>query len=598
MASKKFEINYTDRDFNSIKRSLVEHARRYYPDVYRDFNQASFGSLLFDTVSYVGDVLSFYLDYQVNENFLETATETDNVISLARNVGYKYYDSITSYGVCAFYIEVPSDTIQGIGPDLTYAPILKKGTRLSSVSDGQYILMDNVDFSNPENTVTVSRVSEDTGAPTHYAIKSYGQVRSGLIQEYFVQVGPHKRFRSITVTADNVSEILSVRDSEGHDYYEVGHLSQDVVYVPVENRNSDKHSVPHVIKPMSVPRRYTVEHFPGRLELQFGQGSDEELISGSYADPSKVVMNKFGQDYVSDLYFDPTNFTSTEKMGISPANTTLSVRLIRDNISQTNAPPGAINSVVDPQYSVENVNTLSDSTLQEVFRSVEVENEDPVNGDTTSPTLEEIRLQSKYLYASQNRAVTKQDYKSMIYAMPSKFGSIKRCSLQVDRDSFKRNLNLYVLTQNTQGILQRASITLKNNLKKWIGEYRMMADSMDIMDAKIINFSVHFEVVGAPNADKEALLVECNRRVQEYFAILPEIGESLQINEIYNVLGKLEKVLDVTEVKITNIQRSGYQGVAYDVRRNLSLDGRTLSIPHDHIYEMRDPTENIRGTVI
>ena len=89
MKKKKSHIDYTSRDFNTIKRDLVEHARRYYPDVYKDFNEASFGSLLMDSVAYVGDILSFYLDYQANESFLDTANERQNVVSLTKQMGYK-----------------------------------------------------------------------------------------------------------------------------------------------------------------------------------------------------------------------------------------------------------------------------------------------------------------------------------------------------------------------------------------------------------------------------------------------------------------------------------------------------------------------------
>lgn len=598
MSKKIIPINYTDRDFDSIKRSLVEHARRYYPDVYKDFSQASFGSLLFDTVAYVGDVLSFYVDYQANESFLNTATERENIVALSKQLGYKYKESITSYGICDFYVSVPVDSVEGSGPDLSYAPILKQGATLKSTSGGSYILMHDIDFSDKNNPVTVSDVAADTGAPTNYAIKAEGQVKSGMVEEIFIDIGEYKRFQKVTINRDGVSEILSIEDSEGHRYYEVDHLSQDVVYKPVRNRNTDKNSVKNIIKPLSVPRRFVLEFAPGRVDIQFGQGSDEEILSSSYADPSKVVMNQFGSEYISDPYLDPTNFTTTDKMGISPSNTTLSIRLIQDSVDTSNASAGAVTVFAGGDFFFQNESTLVGSNLTSVEKSIEVFNPAPIVGDLTIPRSDEIKHKAQAAYAAQNRAVTKQDYLSMVYSMPGNFGAVKRCALQVDRDSFKRNLNLYVLAESQDTYLAMASSTLKNNLLRWMSSYRMMADTFDILDAKIINISVDYQVIGKPGFDKEELHVMCNREVQEYFSTLPEIGEALQINEIYNILGKLDPVLDVTDVTINTVAYSGYRGVPYNVRANLSLDGRTMSVPHDHIYELRDPIRNIRGTVV
>ena len=192
MAKKKIPISYTDRDFNSIKNSLVEHARRYYPDTYKDFNEASFGSLMLDTVSYVGDVLSFYLDYQANESFLETAIEKENIINLSRNMGYRYSDAVTSFGECDFYITIPA--LNG-APDLQYAPVLKSGAEISSETGGRYTLIEDINFANPNNLVVVSSVNDSNGAPSRYAVKATGMIKSGFVEEKIVEVDDYERFK-------------------------------------------------------------------------------------------------------------------------------------------------------------------------------------------------------------------------------------------------------------------------------------------------------------------------------------------------------------------------------------------------------------------
>tara|TARA_B100001248_G_scaffold261329_1_gene252138 strand:- start:96 stop:1883 length:1788 start_codon:yes stop_codon:yes gene_type:complete len=595
MSKKKIPISYTDRDFNSIKKSLVEHARRYYPDTYKDFNEASFGSLLLDSVAYVGDVLSFYLDYQANESFLETSIEKENIISLSKNLGYRYSDAVSSFGECDFFVTIPA---RNAGPDLRYAPVLKAGSEVTSQAGGRYTLLEDVDFANNSNQIVVSDVDQISGAPTKFAIKSTGQVKSGFVQEFFVNIGEYERFKKVSLEAENILEVVSVEDEEGHEYYEVGHLSQDVIYVDVSNRSSDKERVKNIIKPLSVPRRFVANFFPGSVELQFGQGSDLEILSSSYADPSEVVMRQFGKSFVSDTYLDPTNFTKTEKMGVSPSNTTLSVKLRRTEIENVNAPAGSLDRVSSAILEFTNENQLVRSRVTDVRDSIECENEFAVVGDLTLPDEEEIKLRARNSFSSQNRAVTMQDYVTMTYALPAKFGAIKRTRVEVDKDSFKRNINLYVISEDDQGKFISSSPTLKNNLKTWVQTYKMMGDTFDIMDARVINFGIDYTVVVAENVSKVETIALCNREIEELFRIHPEIGESLYINDIYKALNRLDQVVDVTDVEIKSISGGDYSSIPYSIRANLSLDGRVLKVPFDHVYEIKFPATDIRGTTV
>ena len=171
MPSSKTPIKYTNREFDTIKQDLVQYARRYYPEVYRDFNEASFGSLMLDTVSYIGDVLSFYIDYQVNESFLDSAAEFSNVVRLSKQLGYKYRGTSSSTGVCAFYCIIPSNDV-GLGPNTSYMPILKKGSTIGSTGGSNFILEEDVFFNDPNNQIVAARVNDATGLPTSYAIKA------------------------------------------------------------------------------------------------------------------------------------------------------------------------------------------------------------------------------------------------------------------------------------------------------------------------------------------------------------------------------------------------------------------------------------------
>ncbi len=597
MSKKKIPISYTARDFNSIKENLVDHARRYYPDTYRDFSEASFGSLLLDSVAYIGDVLSYYMDYQVNESFLDTAIEKQNVISLARSMGYKYNESITSYGICEFYITVPSN-IQTGAPDFDYMPILRQGSTFSSEDGGRYTLIEDVVFDSTDNATIVMSVDESSGAPTEFAIRAIGQVKSGFVEEISVGVGPFERFKSITLDVENASEIVDITDADGNRYYEVDHLSQDVIYTDVSNRNEDMRSVKNILKPLSVPRRFVADFFEGGVEIQFGQGSSDTITSGSYEDPSKVVINQFGTQYISDNEFDPTNLTSTTKMGVSPSNTTLLVRVRRDDREVTNAAIGTITIATDPIFTFPDETVLIASKRQNVVSSIEVFNPEQILGDLEIPDSEEIIIRAKSRFASQNRAVTMQDYKSMVYSMPAKFGGIKRCRVDVDKDSFKRNINLYVTTEDLEGNLTNCNQTQKHNLKHWISHYRMMADSFDILDAGIVNIGINYQLITDSSYNSSEAITICNREIAEYFRIHPEVGEALYLNDIYKLLGNLEFVIDVTDVEVVNMYGDNYSTVAFEIRENLSMDGRTLTLPFDHIYELKFPNTDIQGTVL
>ena len=597
MSKKLVPIRYTNRDFSSIRESLTEHARRYYPNTFKDFNEASFGALMIDTVSYIGDVLSFYLDYQANESFLQTAAEYQNVLKLSRTLGFKFNKSPSSYGICQFFALVPVVASTG-APDMRYAPLLKAGSRVATNSDISFTLIEDVSFENTENEIVVAKVDEQTGAPLYYAIKSEGQVVSGELLEHTAPVGDFRRFLSVSVPGTNVSDIISVTDAEGHEYFEVEHLSQDTVFKPVANGNAANDSVANLLKAVSVPRRYTVEHLDDRTDLQFGFGSETEMVSGSIADPSNVVLKRHAKEFISDTSFDPSKLTSTDKFGIAPANTTLSIVYRSNTSDNVNAGANQVVRVLDADVEFNNVTTLDDSIRDYVIRSIEVTNDEPILGDVSLPSVDELKTRAMGNFATQNRAVTKQDYISATYAMPGKFGAIKRCTIFKDEDSFKRNLNLYILSENLDGELVLASKTLKLNLKSWLNNVRMMNDTIDILDAHIVNIGIDFSIVVDDNANKFDTLRKASKVIEDTFLIHKDIGEPLVISDYFKALKDIEEIVDVVDVEIVNKVGAPYSDVDFVVSRHTSADGRVVTPEKTQVFELKYPDVDIRGTVV
>jgi hypothetical protein len=595
MAKKLVPIRYTSRDFASIKEDLVEHAKRYYPDTFKDFNEASFGSLMLDTVAYVGDVLSFYVDYQANESFLDTSVEYDNVVRLARQMGYRFKGAPSSFGTATFYIIVPSDVVGGIQDK--YAPTLLQGSEFATGAGNVFTLVESVDFGNPNNEIVVAKVNADVGTPTHYAIKAFGQVVSGQLARTEVSVGEFQRFLRLEVPVNNISEIISVFDGSGNEYFEVDYLSQDVIYKEIINANVDKADVKSLLRPTVVPRRFVVEQSRGRVFLQFGYGSDSELTTESIAEPSNVALDIHGKNYVSDETFDPSKLLKTDKFGVVPSNTTLIITY-RSNVGDTiNAPVDTLTEVVMPRFEFENPSNLTPALKDEVIETLEVTNDSPITGDSSYPAIEEIKHRAMGAFAAQNRAVTKQDYKSMVYAMPSQFGSVKRCNIFRDNATLKRNLNLYVLSEDKQGNLARTNATIKQNLKIWINKNKMIHDTIDILDAKIVNIGINFTIVADSERNKFTVLNNATNAVKVEVLRHMDIAEPFYISKIYSVLNKTSGVTDTVSVEIYQKRGQQYSGVTMDIDAQTSADGRAISVPENAVLEVKFPDLDIKGAV-
>lgn len=593
---KKTPVRYTSREFESIKEDLVQYAKRYYPESYRDFGEASFGALMMDTVSYVGDILSFYLDYQVNESFLDSAAEYNNVIRLARQQGYKNQGVPTTSGLMNFFIVVPANNL-GLGPDSKYLPILKRGTTCASSGGGNFILAADIDFSHPSNEIVAARTNPDTGVPTSYAIKAQGMVLSGkFVQETF-DIGNYERFRKLALSAPRMAEVMTVFDSEGNEYYQVDHLSQDVIYREVINRASDSDMVPSVLRPYSVPRRYTVETVGPTSYLQFGYGSGNEIDQASPVDPSNTVLQFHAKDYISDESFDPSKLIFSDKFGISPTNTTLTVSYRINTSRDVNAPSTSITQVNKPVFSFRDVSSLNFSIVRSVEASIECINPEPMVGDISAPSAEEIRIRSIDYFATQNRAVTKHDYESIVYKMPHKFGAVKRCKILQDQGSFRRNLNLHILSEDTSGFLTQASSTLKNNIKTWLNKNKMINDTIDILDAFVVNLGIEFEIIHDLDYNKYDVLTECVRTLATKFRDPLMIGEPFYITDVYNYVNDVIGVVDVTKVKIVAKNGGVYSDVFVDIEDLMSADGRYVSAPDNVAFEIKYPDSDIKGAV-
>ena len=599
MANKKTSFNYTSRDFDTIKTDLVKYAQRYYPDIYKDFGDASFGSLMLDSVAYVGDVLSFYLDYQANESFLETATEYDNVLKIGNNVGYNNPadGTVGSVGEIDLFVIVPANDT-GLGPAAEYMPVLEAGAVITSNGGTSFTLEEDARFDYSKNQVVVAKVNDSTGVPTHYAIKTTGTVVSGIIREESISVGSFEKFKKVKLGSNAISEVISVFDDSGNEYFQVDYLSQNVLYKDVANRGTDKDNAPSILKPFIASRRFVIEKSSNSTHLVFGYGSESELTSSSVADPSSIALQRHAKKYVSDEAIDPSKFLSTDKFGIGPSDTTLTVKYRINNSNTVNVSTNSLVNISQKNVSFADRTALIDSKASEVTNSIEVNNPNPIVGSVSLPDTIELKRRMVDSFAAQNRAVTGQDIESAAYSMSNKFGSIKRCKVVRDSSSLRRNLNLYVLSEGTDGKLSTASQSLKENLKVWLGKGRMIGDTIDILDGKIVNIGIEFTIVADSSKNNYEVLSDALSTLKSEFSVPLYMGEPLYITDIYNILNKnVPGVVDTKLVKVSLKNGTSYSGVSFDLESATSADGRFIEVPQNVAIEVKFTNSDIKGMV-
>ena len=598
MADKRqnVRVNYLSRDFDTIKNDLIEHAQRYYPDTFRDFSTAGFGALMVDAVSYIGDILSFYVDYQANESFLATANEYNNVLKHGETVGYRYQGPSSTFGDVTLYILVPSNS-SNTGPDLSYAPVVKAGTTFSS-GVSTFSLLSDIDMADPNNETVVATTNSSTGVPIEYAIKAIGQIVSGELRTQTFEIGRFVKFRELSIEDSAVTEIISVVDSEGREYYEVDHLSQNTIYVPIVNTDTTTNlQAPTIVKPFVVPRRYIVRKAPRATNIIFGYGSDNQLGSPSLAEARDLVLDLHSKTYVTDRAMDPTILIKGDKFGVGPSNTDLIVTYRSNTTENSNAAAGAISTVSNAVLEFANRTDLLTTTISTVRSSIEVTNESPIQGNVDLPTIRELKELISGTHASQNRAVTAEDFKTLVLSMPQKFGGVKRCAVIQDVDSNLRNINIYVVNQATNGILQPTNGILKENIKTWLNTKRMINDSVDILDAKVVNLGIRFSAIGSNAENKTVIFERVQQRMNDYFSEKLDIGESFSITDLYSLINNTPGIIDATFVRVFQKTGVGYASTIFNVKNNRSPDGRLIRAPKNVIFEVRYPQVDIEGTI-
>jgi hypothetical protein len=614
MANTKKEIlksvrqrKFLNKSFDSLRADLLDYARQYYSDRIQDFSEAALGGLFLDMAAYVGDVTSFYLDHQFSELDVSTAVEDRNIERHLRSTGVDIVGAAPASVDVTFTIEVPATAASDApGPRDDILPIIHENTILSADNGTQFILIENIDFSRKNKRgeliadITVASTDRN-GRPATYYLSRVGTCVSGFRTEETFQIPvDFVPFRQITLGNANVSEILSVRDSNGNVYYEVTALVQDTVFKASTNINSDNELVNDAMELIPAPYRFTKQtSLSSRFtSLTFGGGNASTLDDDIIPDPTEFAIPLYGKRTFSRFTLDPGKLLKTRTLGIAATGVTLTIDYRYGGGLSHSVAAGSIRNISTLQLTFPS--SPQTSTATAIRNSVSVINLFDASGGEDAPTISEFRDLIPSLRNAQARSVTKSDILARIYTLPTNFGRVFRAGIRANPNN-PLATQLFIISRNDSGQLITSPDTLKRNLATYLNQFRMISDSIDILDVPVINLQVEFEVITDPTANKNLVLQTIIKKLREFFAIKNfQIDQPISLSDVENLIFNTQSVISVNTLKISNLYNiyggRAYSQVYHDVPANTVK--RLIVPPPGGIFEVRYPDVDIIGYAI
>ena len=650
--SSRREIKYLNRDFSSFKTSLIEYSKTYFPRTYKDFSDASPGMMFIEMASYIGDVLSYYTDYQFKESLMPYAEERKNVLALANYLGYKTKPTKSSTTNIDLYQLIPSikDSNNNYIPDNNYALKIREYMEVSNESGVNFITTDPVDFSldskfSPREVTVYSR--DNYGIPQFFLLKKSTKVIAGKITTSSFTVGASVPFYKISLSENNVIDIIDVKDSDNNKWYEVDYLAQDLIFTETENTSFTNNTyvqysseVPKLIKSFKTSRKFVVNVTANNTTyLEFGAGTDATSDEVIYPNSELVGI---GLKNISNLNlnYDTSKLLNSETFGQSPSNTVLTVQYLVGGGLTSNSPSDTIKNISSVTYlnDVSGLNPSQNSLLTTVKNSFRISNPNPSVGGQNEESVEEIRQNALANFGSQNRTVTVDDYISRIYSIPPRFGSIAKVMVIPNSDlsistnqtllngfvnnenqttlinnslenNFRKvnfdvsnpfSLNLYVLSYNSNKNLTQTNDALVYNIRHYLQKYKIISDSINIIDGYIINIGVDFKILVYNNFNKKEVLDQCLQKAKDFFNVDKwYFNQPININQLELELAKVEGVQSISEVVFKNLNQNDGNYSPHEYNLSEATHNKIIYPSLDpSVFEVKFPDNDIRGAVI
>jgi len=622
------DLKYLNKDFSGFRNDLVNYAKNYFPDIYNDFNESSPGMMFIEMASYVGDVLSYYVDNQLKESLLVHAEERENIIDLARALGYKTKPVVPSLVNMSIYQVVPVDATGQ--PDFSYCLEVAAGMEIKTTDNKIFLTQEQVNFStdtlkSPRET-TIYKV-DTNGDPEYYLLKKETPAIAGEVKsEDFIFTDP-KKYDKIKLGSDKIIGILDVTDTAGNKWYEVPYLAQDNIFEDVINNwGSDpsmsayNYDAPYILKLRRTARRFTTHiRADNYTELWFGAGistqPDEVIVPNPenigmqlpYGNTSANYMN--GAAYI-DISFDPTNTMFTRAYGQAPSDETLTIRYLVGGGLESNVLSRKINEITDSTLYLDE-DGLNAGQVTVVKNSLACVNLQPAVGGRSEETLDEIKYNALAHYSSQNRAVTREDYIARVYAMPAKYGSVTKAYLDKDEQYWLQTIgtheiknplaiNLYALAYDSDKNCVPLTPLARQNLQTYLSQYRMLTDAVNIKNAHIINIGIDFSILPRPGYQNKEVLLRCINKLKCIFdSDNWSINEPIILSKIATELDKIDGVQTIKSLRIYNTwdADAGYSGNVYDIK-GATKSGVVYPSMDPSIFEVKFPNQDIKGRIV
>ena len=611
-------IQYINKDFGQIRQALINYSKTYFPTTYNDFTEASPGMMFMEMAAYVGDVISFYLDNQIQETYLQYTREPSNLFNLAYMLGYK--PNVTGVAEVAidYYQQLPANPTTG-EPNWDYTLVVEQNSVVTANNNSNisFLVQDKVDFSvsSSNNPTEISVFTYVGTQPSYYLLKKTTKGISATINTTTFSFGTPQEFATVVFNADQLVGILDIFDSDGKQWYEVPALAEDAIFDTIQNTpqndpnlSANNDQVPYLLRLKKVPRRFSTRFInTGSLQLQFGAGTSNEITETIVPNPDNVGLGlPFEQSKLTTAY-SPTNFMFNDTYGLAPSNTTLTVRYLTGGGVEANVPSGILTNL--NTANVKFLNNLPNSAASQadiIFNSIAVNNPRAASGGQDGDSIEEIRQNTLANFSTQLRTVTPEDYLVRTLSLPSIYGSISKAFIEKTKlqnilpGEIPSTLDLYILANNNDGTLAVASDALKQNLSTYLAQYRVLGDSVNIKDAFIINIGVDFEIIVLPNYNSNDVILSCINALIAKFAIRNwQINQPIILSELFVLLSNVPGVQSVKDVKISNKvgTSNGYSQYAYDIN-GATVNGVIYPSLDPMIFEVKYPLTDIKGRIV
>ena len=616
------DIKYLNKDFNTLRNQLIEYTKTYYPETFNDFSDGSPGMMFLEMAAYVGDVLSYYTDTQLQETFLLLSQEKNNLFNLAYSLGYRPKVTKASSTNLEIFQLIPAVTSTPYAPNYDYTLIMGEGSSFSSTQGGiNFVTEETIDFaiSGAANPTDISVYQIDgSGNPQYYLLKKTAKVISAVRKTTTFPIGSSEKFLKLNLSDSNIIGIEKMEDSDGNIYSEVDYLAQDTIFDEQENIKAndsvlytDKQSTPYLMKIKRVPRRF-ISRFTSdtNLEIQFGAGTLSQNDEAVIPNPTNIGLGINDGRSELDRAYDPSNFLFTGTYGIAPSNTTLTITYlvgggVSSNVASTTiTKPETIFTTTKPN--------LNSNVRSFVIASIASNNPQAATGGGNAENTEEIRFNAMANFSAQKRTVTKDDYLLRTLSMPSRFGNVAKAYIVQDdqinplttenitRIANPSALNLYVLGYNADQNLSLLSQSTKTNLATYLEQYRMLTDAINIKDAFIVNISIDFKIRVSPGFNNQEVLLNCIQEVQDFFNINKwQIGQPITKSEVITTLLGVKGVQSTHSVTYNNKsgESLGYSKYKYDLQ-SATIDDIIYPSLDPCIFEVKYPNSDIKGQIV